>query len=396
MPRAKKTARRPINRERLSGLTITVQRSKKPGYAAAVVMRRDGKRVRERYLHTVGEAEGLAQQWGIEAGNTGAHAAASITDADKRFLMDARQILTPYGKTLRDALDFYVEHLASKHSSRPLREVVDALLLHRQKKGKSARYQDDLRLKLTRLEKDFVGRTIAEIGQDEVEHWLDSLAVAPVTYNNFRRVLHLLWAFAKTKQWVRENVVGDIEAQTVRAERPGILTLLQTRALLIAADDAILPYLAAALFGGLRDAELKRLDWRAVEFLTGYIRISATVSKTGRERLVPITDNMRAWLEPVARARGPFTPSNSRKLLEDARTAAEITEWPHDATRHSFGTYEMARTKDIGHVSEVMGNSPAIVQKHYKAAVPFELGAQYFDIVPDIRGCIFSFKHPAA
>jgi integrase len=396
MPRTKKDARRPITRERLSGLTITVQRSKKPGYAAAVVMRRDGKRVRERYLPTIEQAEALAQRWGVEAGNTGAHAAATITDADKRFLMEARESLSAHGKTLADALRFYLAHLQAAHSSKPVREVVDALLLHRQKKGKSERYQGDLRVRLTRFDKDFDGRMIADISAEEVEAWLDALVVAPVTYNNFRRLLHVLWSFAVDKQWARENVVSKIEPQTVRAERPGILTIQQARGLLNAADDAILPYLAVALFGGLRDAELNRLDWRAVEFLTGYIRISATVSKTGRERLVPITDNMRAWLGPVAKARGPFTPSNARKLLEDARTVAEIAEWPHDATRHSFGTYEMARTKDIGHVSEVMGNSPAVVQKHYKAAIPFEQGAEYFEILPASQSNIIPLGEAAA
>lgn len=260
--------------------------------------------------------------------------------------------------------------------------MVDVLLLHRQRKGKSSRYQNDLRVRLNRFEKQFGGRHIADITREEVEAWLDSLTVAPVTYNNFRRLLHVLWAFALDKQWARENVVNRIEAQSVKTERPGILTIAQTRALLNLSPESCLPYLAIALFGGLRDAELKRLDWRDVDFLTGYIRISSTVSKTGRERLVPITDNMRSWLQDVSQAHGPICPANLRRQLEAGRKVAGIAEWPHDATRHSFGTYEMARTKDIGHVSEVMGNSPAVVQRFYKAALRFELGAEYFGIAP--------------
>ena len=388
MPRVKKSSRRPLARQRLAGITITVQRTKKPGYDACVTMRRDGKRLRERYLHTKQEADTLAEKWAIETGNTGAHAAAAFDDSHKRFLIDAEASLAKYGKTLKDALAFYLAHLQSTHSSKPILQVVDALLLHREKKGKSERYQNDLRVRLTRFEKDFSGRMLGEITRDEVEAWLDSLTVGPQTRNHFRTVLHTLWAFALDKQWTRENVVGRIEPQTIKPQRPGILTLAQTRGLLNGADEKILPYLAIALFGGLRDAELKRLDWSDVQFLTGYIRISASVSKTGRERLVPITENMKAWLEPVGKARGPVTPANWRNLLETARSTAKITDWPHDATRHSFGTYEMARTKDIGHVSEVMGNSPAIVQRHYKAAVPFEQGAEYFAILPDDGGNI--------
>ena len=382
MPRPKKNSRRPHSRQRMAGVTVTVQRSKKEGYAAAVVMRRDGRRLREKYCQTQEAADALAQKWCIEAGNTGAVAAATVTDSDKRFVLEASQTLAPFGKTLREAVEFFVRHLTARHSSLPLREVVDALLLHRQKKGKSDRYVGDLRYKLQLLETHFTGRMIADITKDEVELWLDSLTVAPVGYNNYRRVLHVLWAFAVDKQWARENVVSRIDLKTVKAERPGILTIAQTRALLEAAEPAILPYFALALFGGIRDAELKRLDWKDVSFLTGYVRIGATVSKTGRERLVPITEALKAWLQPVGKSRGPVTPQDWRALIPKARDTAKIKEWPHDATRHSFGTYEMARTKDIGHVSEVMGNSPAIVQRHYKAAVPFEQGDEFFAIFP--------------
>lgn len=396
MPRTKKTSRRPLKRERLAGLTVTVQRCRRPGYAATVVMRQDGKRLRERYLRTQGEAEALAHAWSIEAGNTGADAAASLTATEKRFLVEARDSLVPYGKTLRDALAFYLAHLQTQHSSKSVKDAVDALLLHRQKRDKSARYQQDLQNRLTRFEQEFGQRMIGHISTEEVERWLDALTIGPVTWNNYRRVLHVLWAFAVSKRWAAENVVSRIEALSVCAERPGILSLEQTRALLAAADPVIVPYLATALFGGLRDAELKRLDWRDVQFLTGYIRISASVSKTRRERLVPIADNLKAWLQPLARAQGPVTPPNARKLLERAREDAEITEWPHDATRHSFGTYEMARTRDIGLVSEVMGNSPAIVQRHYKAAIPFEQGAEYFAIVPQTASNIVPMKSAAA
>ena len=161
MPRVKKSSRRPLARQRLAGITITVQRTKKPGYDACVIMRRDGKRLRERYLHTTEEAETLAEQWAIETGNTGAKAAASFTDSHKRFLIDAEASLAKYGKTLKDALAFFLTHLQATHSSKSVRHVVDALLLHREKKGKSARYLIDLKGKLERLETQFRDRMIA-------------------------------------------------------------------------------------------------------------------------------------------------------------------------------------------------------------------------------------------
>jgi integrase len=216
-----------------------------------------------------------------------------------------------------------------------------------------------------------------------------------VTQNNYRRILSVLWSFALGKGWVADNIIKRIEAQTVVAEPVEILDLEQTRALLCAAKPSILPYLAIALFAGLRDAELKRLDWRAVDFLTGYITVSAKAAKTRRKRMVPIPANLKLWLQPVANATGMVTPSNWRPLLKRARKDAGIEVWPYDATRHSFGTYELARTKDIGHVSEVMGNSPDVVLKHYKEAIRYELGAEYFAIVPELESNVIAM-HSAA
>jgi integrase len=382
MPQVKQNSRRPIMRKKFGGITVTVQRSKKAGYEALAILRRDGKVLEQRYCQTEAQGKAQAEKWVIESGNVGVKAAASITEREKRMLMDARENLEVYGKTVADAVTFYLAHLKSSNATKPVGEVVDELLLHRRKKGRSSRYQDDMRLRLSKFSQHFDGTDIAEISRENVEEWLDSLEVAPVTYNNFRRLLHVLWSFAVDKQWVGENVVSRIEPLTVKLEAPGILTVEEAAALLKQADPAIIPYLVIALFGGLRDAELKRLEWKAVDLQTGYIKISASVSKTARERLVPITPNMRAWLNSVPKQSGAVTPKNLRLLLQRAKKASKITPWPHDATRHSFGTYEMARTKNIGHVSEVMGNSPSIVQRHYKAAVAFELGEKFFSLMP--------------
>ena len=58
-----------------------------------------------------------------------------------------------------------------------------------------------------------------------------------------------------------------------------------------------------------------------------------------------------------------------RKPLRHACEAAKVT-YKRNALRHSFGSYRVETTKNAGQVSLEMGNSAAIVMKHY-----------YFDIV---------------
>ena len=380
--------RKPISQERMGGVTISIQRFNRPPYVCRVVMRENGKITQQEYCTAEVEAKTLRDAWIAKTTSTGAKAAATITGADERNLLNWREQLAAFNRDVKDAVEYYLKHLKATRSSKPLIEVIDALLLQKEKKNKRERYQNALRTSLTRLERDFKDRMIGDIKTKEIEKWLDSLEVGPVTWNNYRRNLNVMWNFAVRQGWAESNVVSarQIEPKDIEESSPEVLTPAEARALLNAADPAVLPYYAIALFGGVRDEELRRLEWKHVNLLTSYITIEANVAKTKRKRLVPIPENLRAWLIPLAAVRGMVTPENPRTLLEKARANAGIKIWPHDATRHSFGTYEMARTKDIGHVSEIMGNSPAVVKKHYQKAVPFEQGAEFFAIFPIVKG----------
>jgi integrase len=63
-------------------------------------------------------------------------------------------------------------------------------------------------------------------------------------------------------------------------------------ALLLGKADATLrPFLAIGAFGGLRMAELQRLDWKEIDLDRGYITVDANKAKTRQRRLVPISDS---------------------------------------------------------------------------------------------------------
>lgn len=385
--RPSRRRRRPIKRIPCGAYSVTVQSIDKPPYQYAVVKRQKGQSKREtEYFVEKDTALTKAEAWAVEAGNVGAQAASTLTNSLKRDVMNWRHELDAYGKGIGDAVAFYLKHLRATRTSKPISEVVDELASFKADKRKRERYVRDLTNRLARFSRTFGERMIGELTDKEVEGWLDSLNVGPVAWNNERRYLNLLWNFAISKNWATENVIAKIHTQDVEERSPEILSIEQARALMNAADDSMRAYYAIALFGGVRDEEIQRLEWQNVNLLTGYITIEANVAKTKRKRLVPITPNMKAWLLPVAKSRGPVTPDNVDGLKKQTYRRAGITEWPSDGTRHSFGTYEMARTKDIGHVSEVMGNSPAVVKKHYQQAVEFEKGDEYFAIFPSVAG----------
>jgi integrase len=143
--------------------------------------------------------------------------------------------------------------------------------------------------------------------------------------------------------------------------------------------------LALGAFAGLRGAELERLQWQNVDFQTGHIRIGGEIAKTRSKRLIPISDNLRDWLLPYAKVGTRILPvelqNTFRDLLHRACKRADV-KWKHNGLRHSFGTYSVAHTGDARRTSLDMGNSPAVIFKHYRELVTAGQAAAYWNIRP--------------
>jgi integrase len=168
----------------------------------------------------------------------------------------------------------------------------------------------------------------------------------------------------------------------------GILTVTQAAALLKAAHDRpeILPAIAIGLFAGVRDAEIHRLDWSEVGFESGFITIKPTKAKKKARRLIEIRPALRAWLEPLRQISGPVWPAGERGriLHEAAREAAGITKWPHNALRHSFASYALAKWQNAAALALEMGNSAPVLMEHYREIVMPKDAEAFWSLTPDI------------
>ena len=78
-----------------------------------------------------------------------------------------------------------------------------------------------------------------------------------------------------------------------------------------------------------------------------------------------------------------MTPPKYRELLDTAREAAEIEEWPHNALRHSFASYRLAAIQDAAKVALEMGNSPEKLFRHYRELVTEKGAKAWFAITPE-------------
>lgn len=352
-----------------------------------------GKPRRYRRFKSKKSAERFCLDKEVELLNKGREAAA-LHDSIAREAAWAVRELKPYGVTLRDVVnDFIARRTAAKRSSR-VDDAINEFLDLKKKAGKSRRYLGDLNYKLKRFAADHGETLMAEIAPATLDAWLEGLGVSPVTRNGFHRVLAVFFEWGGKRGYCNreENPARAAETAKETRGRVPIFTPAEIRVILDSAPAELLPVIALGAFAGLRPEEIRRLDWKAVDFLRKRIDIAADVSKTAANRYVPMSDTLIAWIQPLAKAAGAVAPPNLyrrlwtfHKLLAkpDAVTGRPAVEWQHNALRHSFASYALAKEEDAARVALWLGHvSPAMTFKHYRERVTPEAAGEWFAVTP--------------
>jgi integrase len=353
----------------------------RPHLKFVVNTKEGGKRARQ-FFETKKDAETFVQQKNIELVNGGAEAA-QFPSALRIMAGEAARLLSPFGKSITDAVSFYLPHLQAMNRTCSFRALTDELLSTKAKDGASARYLGDLRSRLGQFATSMKDKSVAAITAREVDEWLRALEVSPTTRNNFRRVLIVAFNFAVDRGYSVTNPAEKSAKAKEIEGTVGILTVAQTARLLEAADAELLPFVAIGAFAGLRRAELERLDWSEVDLKSKLIEVKAVKAKSARRRFVKIRPNLVTWLAPYANRRGKVTPLDYRELLDEARQAAKISEWPQNALRHGFASYNLAKFKDAAALALDLGHMNAnLVFNNYRQVVRPKDAARYWKISP--------------
>jgi integrase len=354
---------------------------------------RIGKGRNRQFFKDKTEAETLLEQKLIEQENYGI-AGVSFNERHRAEYLECSEALQPFGATIRDAVNFYIPHLQAMKRSCSAAQLVDEFLKVKEADGASERYLGDLRSRLNQFSEVFDGKPIAEITSSEIDEWLRSLSdketgkrLSPITRNNFRRVLIVAFNFARHRGYCLDNPAAKTAKAKVIESIVGILTVDQTIRLLEKAGADIVPYLAIGAFAGLRRAELEQLDWKEIDPQSGLIEVIASKAKSARRRFVRIQANLAKWLQPYARLSGNVTPPKYRELLDTAREAAKIEDWPHNALRHSFASYHLARFNDAAALALELGQTSVhLVFQHYRQLVRPKEADRYWKIMPATHG----------
>ena len=377
---------------------------------------------RKRSFHrTEEEARAAADALRIEVENFGLQAL-NLTAGQRIEALDAFERIKPFGATLTEVVRDFVERKQS--STATMSEVVSMYLRSRERLGRSVRHLGGLRNVLGRFNETFGARRIADITTDQIQEWLFDQGVAPLTSNHHRAMLHGVFQFALMRKIVRENPTKLIELRVVRPGKVGILAPAQMRTLLshgagmiTAGGEAdVLVTILLGGFAGLRPEEIARLKWSAIDLDHGQIDCGSEITKTAQHRYVKIEPVLDTWLRAIYGGfdTGRIQRDNFRRRWDAARRAAgfkvrgvfvlqpgpegeetasaadlaafnaKLVDWPHDALRHSYASYHLAKFQNAAVLALQMGHETTkMVFKNYRERVKAADAEAWWQLLPE-------------
>lgn len=128
--------------------------------------------------------------------------------------------------------------------------------------GRSPVYLNDLRNRLAIFCRDFGNQPVAAISTRDL--------AKPKTRANFRANISVLFGYAADEGMIDAKPVLRVKKPKLVDKSPEIFSVNEISALLHSAGTVapnVVPMLALGAFAGLRESEIKRLDWAEIEEL---------------------------------------------------------------------------------------------------------------------------------
>lgn len=233
---------------------------------------------------------------------------------------------------------------------KPVAEVKNEMLEAKLNDGLSDGYLRHLRYDLEKFEKQF-GGVITTVAGAEVDTRLRNLKVSSRTRNNLRNSIQTLFSFAKARRYLPKDH-DEMDSVSLAKDSEGeieIYTPAEMAKILSQAESRLIPFQTLGAFVGIRHAEIQRLEWPDINFEKGIIDIKSRKAKTASRRIVPLVDNLRAWLEPKRKADGLVcvykNMASELKRLERKINAARRAAWAK--ANHTGKKALVATTKEV-------------------------------------------------
>ena len=345
----------------------TINRS--DGYPMFSLYWKKGGQRKCRHLACMEEARIIAQQISVRLAN-GFETGNEATRRNLELLRHCEDVAAEFGVSLTAAMDewasarrtageipiadavrFYAANRADLVAIRTTVQVASEFVASRTNSGVSEAYVKGLRYNLAKFTERIPGK-ITEVTVSDINQFLTNLKnLGPVTRNAIRRNLVTMFGFAKKQGYLhpdRRTAAEMSEVFKVPNKKIEIFTPEEMEKILLAANARILPLIVIGGFAGFRSAEILRFDWEDIKWDRDHIELAGNKAKTNARRIVPLPENLKAWLAPWRGESGRIIniADYSGPLGTTAIKAELPGGWRQNALRHSFISYREVVDKE--------------------------------------------------
>jgi integrase len=360
-----------------------------------IIGRPNGKRVRA-WFPTKEKAQAEATERNVKMRKLGSDSA-QVDNSLIVMAIEGAAKLAPFGKSIRDAVNFYANHLAKNSSSVSVSEmcriVREEFLLRLGNHGATLRHKQTMDEALKKFEAKFGSVQLKTLSGNDVKTWLGSLPLAVKTRKKLLGYIRNAFGVALEKGLLNEHPMERVKnfPRNKKSEAPPFpLTVEEAQLLLNAAEPSVLPFIAIGMFAGLRSAERNELNWKDVHLGVAepYIDLSAKIAKTGRRRIVPIQPSLMAFLAPFAKSEGRIIPLTCNGLIayqnawERSVKAAGLWPWSENRLRDSFVSYRYEHTGSAEITAKEAGHSVQVMFDKYQKIVTKDAAERFWAIRP--------------
>lgn len=209
-----------------------------------------------------------------------------------------------------------------------------------------------------------------------------AFGTSPSSYTKGRAILHSIFAYGLRQEWCSANPVARIDVPAVKEKpieplSPAQVDKLRQTAMRPAFREMRLS-LELMLYGGIRPAEVSRLQERDFDWEGRQVIVRPLVSKTGGGRAVPLRS-----LHRISK-KDRLIPRDWKRKWQALRQAAGFSHWIPDICRHTFASYHAAYFRNLPALQLEMGHrDTSLLRTRYmvpvgrKAAAAFWRSAGY-------------------
>ncbi len=207
------------------------------------------------------------------------------------------------------------------------------------------------------------------------------------TLKNRLHRLNAIFKKAQRKRVAQYSPCDGIERWTYQPKEKAALTPEQEEALMGELAEWVKPIVTWGLYGGMRESEIIKTEWRHVE--GGFVHIPAENAKNGKPRAVPLSSEMEAAIAPLrarrlaegspswvfydAARRGPYT---RRQVYHAYKAAAKRLKI--ESTFHCTRVTLITDARESGRIPDpvlgaIVGHSDGRMLAHYTKIRPEHL-----------------------